>query len=106
MMSKLMRESREEAKELFDLGLISETKYTKLMLLTAWDVKIPAPKKYTGKKIHRLREKLHCSQKVFADIVGVTSDTISKWERNVRTPDKIACRLLKVIEREGLGIIN
>ena len=104
-MSKILK-SRDESKNLFKLGLISKEQYNKMMLLTARQVKIPAPKKYTGKKIQRIREKLHCSQKVFADIVGVTADTISKWERDVREPDKIACRFLKVVEVQGLGAVN
>lgn len=105
-MSKVLRQSRDEAKELFNLGLITEEQHEEMMLLTAREIKIPAPKKYTGKRIQRIREKLHCSQKIFADIVGVTSDTISKWERDVRSPDKIACRFLKVVEREGLRALG
>lgn len=105
-MSRILKQSRDEAKELFNLGLITGEQYHEMMLLTAREIKIPAPKKYTGKKIHQIREKLHCSQKIFADIVGVTADTISKWERNVRSPDKIACRFLKIIEREGLQVLK
>lgn len=101
-MSRILKQSRDEAKDLFNLGLITKEQHKEMMVLTARDIKIPPPKKYNGKKIQRIREKLHCSQKVFADIVGVTSDTISKWERDIRSPDKIACRFLKVIEQEGL----
>ena len=102
-MNRILKESREEAEELFKLRLITEKQHEEMMMLTARDINIPAPKKYTGKKVQRIRKKLHCSQKVFADIVGVTSDTISKWERDVRSPDKIACRFLKVIEKEGIS---
>jgi putative transcriptional regulator len=104
-MSNILKQSRDEAEALFKLKLITVDQYNEMMRLTARDIKIPAPKKYDGKKIQRIREKLHCSQKVFADIVGVTADTISKWERNVRSPDKIACRFLKMIERDGLGVL-
>ena len=104
-MSRILKQTRDEAKTLHELGLITEAQYSEMMMLTARSVKIPAPKKYTGKKIQRIREQLHCSQKVFGDVIGVTADTISKWERGVRSPDKIACRLLKVIEREGLQAI-
>ena len=105
-MSRIAKETREESEELFKLGLIVEEDYDKIMKLTARDIVIPAPSDYTGKQIIRIRKKLHCSQKVFADIVGVTADTISKWERGVRHPEKIACRFLKVLEEEGMEAIK
>ncbi len=105
-MSKILKQSRDEAIELFSLGLITEEQRNEMTILTAREIKIPAPKKYNGIKIQHIREKLHCSQKVFADIVGVTSDTISKWERDVRSPDKIACRFLKMLERQGLKALG
>ena len=59
-----------------------------------------------GNRLSQLEKKLRCSQKVFADILGVTSDTISKWERNVRHPEKMACRLLKILDKDGLAAIH
>ena len=105
-MSRIAKEAREETEVLFNLGLVSQDDYDDMMKLTARDIAIPAPISYTGKQIIRIRKKLHCSQKVFADIVGVTSDTISKWERDARHPEKVACRLLHVIDKEGLEAIR
>lgn len=106
MSSRIQKESQEEAKKLFELGLISSEKYSSMMMLTAKNIKIPKPVKFSSKRITKIRQKLHCSQKVFADIIGVTADTISRWERGERDPDKPICRFLKVLEREGLAAIK
>lgn len=105
-MSKILKQSRDEAKELFKLGLITKHQYEKMLFLTARDIKIPAPEKYDSQKIQRIREALHFSQKVFADIFGVTVGTISKWERGVSTPNVVSCRYLAVIERQGLNVFS
>jgi putative transcriptional regulator len=106
MTNRILQESRDEAQELFDLGIITRADYDGMMLLTARDVNIPEPDKFTSSRISKIRSKLRCSQKVFADIVGVTSDTISKWERGEREPEKPICRFLVVLEREGLSSIG
>lgn len=106
MNNRIKKESAEEAKKLFELGLISVEQYSRVMLLTAKDIDVPKPPKFSSKRITRIRKKLNCSQKVFADIVGVTSDTISRWERGERDPDKPVCRFLKVLERDGLSAIE
>jgi putative transcriptional regulator len=106
MSNRIQKESQEEAKKLFKLGLISPEKYSSMMLLTAKNIKIPKPIKFSSSRITKIRQKLHCSQRVFADIVGVTADTISRWERGERGPDKPVCRFLKVLERQGLSAIE
>jgi putative transcriptional regulator len=105
-MSRILKESRQEAKELFDLGVISQENYDSMTMLTAHNVKIPKPKPFSGKKILRLRQRLHCSQRIFAEIIGVTADTVSKWERSERAPEKPVCRFLRVLEQHGLSAIQ
>ncbi|NQZ58770.1 MAG: helix-turn-helix domain-containing protein [Lentisphaeraceae bacterium] len=105
-MSRISLETREETEELYQLGLIEQKDYEQIMKLTARDIQIPAPVNYSGEDIVKIRKDMHCSQKVFADILGVTADTISKWERNYRQPEKIACRFLKVLEQQGMKAIH
>jgi putative transcriptional regulator len=106
MTSRVLKESRSEAKALFELGILSHEDYDGMMTLTAHNAKIPKPTKFSGKKILRLRQQLHCSQRVFAEIVGVTADTVSKWERSERQPEKPVCRFLRVLEQHGLSAIQ
>lgn len=105
-MSRILNETKTEIEDLYNLGLVSDENYQEILKLTARDIEIPDPIAYQGKEIVAIRKKLHCSQKVFADILGVTSDTVSKWERNIRHPEKVACRFLKVLDREGLEAIH
>lgn len=105
-MSRIIKETKEEVEELYQLGLVTDEDYQEVIKLTARDIDIPEPIAYQGQQIVAIRKKLNCSQKVFADILGVTADTISKWERDVRHPEKVACRFLKVLEKEGLEAIN
>ncbi len=105
-MSRILDETKAEIEELYSLGVVCEDDYKKVVKLTARDINIPAPIAYKGQQVVAIRNKLNCSQKVFADILGVTSDTISKWERSVRHPEKMACRLLKVLDESGLEAIH
>ena len=104
-MSRIIEETREEFEALYKLGVLPKHYLDELDKITARDVEIPKPESYGGEEISKLRKKLNCSQKVFAEIMGVTADTISKWERNVRKPEKTACRLLGVLEREGIETV-
>ena len=105
-MSRIIDETKAEIEALYNLGVVAADEYENVVKLTARDINIPAPIAYKGQQIVAIRRKLRCSQKIFADILGVTSDTISKWERNVRQPEKMACRLLKVLDRDGLAAIH
>ena len=40
-----------------------------------------------GKKITNLRKKEKITQEKFAELIGVTRQTISNWESNVTKPD-------------------
>lgn len=105
-MSRILKETEEEIEALYNLGVVSEDDYENVIKHTAKRTQIPSPKVFEGEQILAIRQKLKCSQKVFADILGVTADTISKWERDVRHPEKTACRLLQIIEKEGLAVLR
>ena len=106
MTNKIHKESREEVDALNKLGLVSSENVDSMMMLTARDIKIPKPARFSSKRILRMRQRLHCSQQVFAEIIGVTSDTISRWERGEREPEKSICRFLRVLELNGLSVIQ
>lgn len=59
----------------------------------------PAPE-YTANRIKSLREKLHVSQPVFALILNVSGKTVKSWEQGLRHPEKVACRLLQILEKQ------
>jgi putative transcriptional regulator len=57
--------------------------------------RVNSPKKVNVKSV---REKLHLSQREFADYFGVSVRTIQEWEQNRRIPSATARNFLKVIE--------
>ena len=40
------------------------------------------------------------SQAVFAEFLGVSAILVQGWERGVRTPSPLACRLLDIIGKD------
>ena len=60
----------------------------------------------TGVEIRAFREKLGWTQMVLAEAIGVTSNTVARWERGEMTISEPAARLLQKIaaeQRSGLG---
>lgn len=58
---------------------------------------------YTPKKVRQTRRRIHCSQAVFAEVMGVTPNAVRSWEQGSRPPSKTACRLMDAINREPAG---
>ena len=64
---------------------------------------IPRPGEYPPAAVVKLRKKLGMSQALFADLVGVSRVLVQSWERGVREPSPMACRLLDTISRDPAG---
>ncbi|MBF6571292.1 MAG: DUF1870 family protein [Candidatus Binataceae bacterium] len=54
----------------------------------------------TGKEIRALRRKLDWTQVAMAEAIGVTSNTVARWERGEMAISEPAARLLKKIAAE------
>ena len=57
----------------------------------------PDPGKYPPVAIKRLRNAMAMSQATFAQVIGVSRILVQSWERGVREPSPLACRLLDTI---------
>jgi putative transcriptional regulator len=68
--------------------------------VTVRTYQVPEPSCYSPRQIKALRVGMHMSQAIFADVVGVSVKLIEHWESGVRTPSKMACRLMDVIQRD------
>ncbi len=51
--------------------------------------------------VRELRERLGLTQEAFAREVGVSSMTISRWERGLAGPTQLARKQLEVLERRA-----
>ncbi|MDB5172452.1 MAG: higA-2 [Phycisphaerales bacterium] len=74
--------------------------------LTVRDVQVSAPGEYDAKAVRALRKKLGVSQRVFAQLVGVSDELAQGWEQGVRTPHPVARRLLDRIAADPEGYLR
>lgn len=51
------------------------------------------PRDYEAEDVKQLRRAMQCSQKVFADFIGVSLGTLRNWEQDVRPVSGIAARM-------------
>ena len=54
------------------------------------------PKAMTPRDIARIREKLNCSQAVFAMMLNISTKTVQAWEQGSREPSDAALKLLTI----------
>ena len=54
------------------------------------------PKAMSPKEIARIREKLNCSQAVFAMMLNISPKTVQAWEQGSREPGDAALKLLTI----------
>ncbi|MCC6422533.1 MAG: helix-turn-helix domain-containing protein [Phycisphaerales bacterium] len=64
---------------------------------------IPAPSAYSITDVVKLRKRLGMSQAGFAELLGVSRILVQGWERGVRIPSPLACRLLDTISQDPAG---
>lgn len=64
------------------------------------------PKRYTAKDIRRIRKRLRISQAILAYLINTKISTVQKWESGINKPNGPASRLLQLLERNGLEVIQ
>ena len=57
-------------------------------------------------EIKALREKNHVSQPVFARYLNTSESTVQKWEAGAKRPSGLALKLLSVVEKHGLQVLQ
>ena len=62
--------------------------------------KIAPPPEYNGQDVRRVRDLLGMSQAAFAAYLGADASTVRSWEQGVRSPSRLACRMLSEIEAD------
>lgn len=54
----------------------------------------------TGQELHAIRQKLALTQAALAEAIGVTSNTVARWERDEMVISEPAARLIGKIAEE------
>jgi putative transcriptional regulator len=62
--------------------------------------------KFDPIEVKRIRAKLHQSQEQFAQMIGVSVDTLQNWEQGRRKPVGPALALLKVAEKSPKAVLE
>jgi len=57
------------------------------------------PKAMSPKDIARIRERLNCSQAVFAMMLNISPKTVQAWEQGSREPGDVALKLLTIAKK-------
>ena len=89
-----------------DLHAINEIKDASMSIREFNKIKYFEPKHYTSDDVVRIRKKLHVSQAVFAYFLNASESTVKKWEIGVKEPGGANCRLLQIIERMGIKVLQ
>jgi putative transcriptional regulator len=56
------------------------------------------PKLLSGGEIANLRERVNCSQAVFAKYLNVSVKTVQSWEQGLKKPSGATLRLLSIVK--------
>ena len=68
--------------------------------------KMPDLKLMTGAEIKEMRTRIGISQALLAYTMGMSVESVSKWERDEIKPSGAALRLLNVINAKGIEIFT
>jgi DNA-binding transcriptional regulator YiaG len=55
---------------------------------------------FNNERIRRLRQELNMTQESFAHEIGVTFATVNRWENGRTTPNKVAQKVLLLLEKK------
>jgi putative transcriptional regulator len=61
---------------------------------------------YSVPDVKAIREKLHVSQNEFAQLIGVSANTIQNWEQGRRKPEGPAITLLRITEKNPKAVLE
>ncbi len=57
-------------------------------------------------QIRSIRESQHVSQPVFARYLNTSESTVEKWEAGVKRPSGMAIKLLMIVQKHGLKMLD
>ena len=91
-------------KEGLNNRILNTTKENRLRVFIR--INIPKLPNIQGKEIKDIRETIDCSQALFAEIMGVSKNTVEYWESGKNVPKGSAQRLLALIKIKKLTLLK
>jgi putative transcriptional regulator len=89
-----------------ELHAINKIKDASVSIRKFNKIRYPEPKHYSGEDVVRLRKKLRVSQAVLAYVTNNSESTIRQWESGEKKPGGANCRLLQILELNGIDILQ
>ena len=99
--SRILDEMHETARGLYRIGLMDAVTMREFDALC-----LPQLKALSATQIRKLRTKHGVSQVVFAHYLNTSPSTVRQWEQGVKRPSGPALRLLDVVSRNGLALLE
>ncbi|MCW1407415.1 type II toxin-antitoxin system RelE/ParE family toxin [Rhizobium sp. 1AS11] len=65
-----------------------------------------SPHAFGPEAVKALRESYHVSQPIFARYLNTSLSTVQKWESGAKRPSGIALKLLSIVQKHGLQVLN
>lgn len=65
-----------------------------------------APDPLKPAQIKRIRERVNVSQAVFARRLNTSESTVEKWETGAKRPSGLALKMLHVVKKHGLAVLD
>lgn len=101
MAKKILDTVHETARGLHEAGVMNTRTMREFDALCLQPVKT-----LSAAQIKRLRTRLRISQAVFAAYLNTSPSTVQKWERGEKKPNGPSLKLLNLVERKGLGVLE
>jgi putative transcriptional regulator len=100
-MTERLKRLQGMAKRYNELGVVKDETVASIdAAVAARD--IPAVRTMTGTQIKEVRTRYHMSQAALAMTIGMSVESVSKWERNESKPNKAALRIINLLDVNGL----
>jgi len=95
--SRILEAVDDTTADLRRLGFIDKRKQRDVKALVLKPVR-----RYEGKQIRALRERVQVSQTVLASLLNTSASTVRKWEIGEKSPSGPSLKLLDMLDRKGL----
>ena len=100
-MSRILRNVHKSAERLHQAGFVDD------MTMREFDALcLPLLRDYTPEEIKKIRNANKVSQAVFAQFLNVKTITVAAWEQGTKKPSGPAIKILDLVERKGLDVLQ
>ncbi len=99
--NRISEETHEMAAALLSIGAIDKSEMDEFDALCF----APAPK-YDSTMIREIRGRLNLTQTALAAVLNTSVSTVQKWEIGAKKPSGPSCKLLHLLDRNGLEALR